>query len=87
MTKSELARLVRVARSASGYLRVSATEVRFYCPLDIEAKRKVRDQTMPHTFTVGHVPWEKGTSVKEVTEALTRHIDPDAEECEHVRHD
>lgn len=83
MTKKELARLVRVARSA-GSLRVSATEEEFWCPVDREAKTREHDRTVAHRFTVHHHPWESGQSVAEVTKALADHLDPGMEACSRV---
>ena len=83
MTKTELARLVRIARSF-GYYHESATEKSFPCPLDIEAKRKEHDHTVAHRFTVVHAPWDSGQSVSEVTAALADHLDPGMESCSRV---
>lgn len=82
MTKTELARLVRIARF-HGYLRINATLVEMYCPADIEAKDRY-DRTVAHRFAIPHLPWEKGTTVAEVTRALADHLDPGAEECAHA---
>jgi len=84
MTKTELARLVKVARSL-GHYRMSGTEKEFTCPLDFEANRKEgRRGIGVHRFTVSHFPWNSGTSVAEVTAALADHIDPGAEACSRV---
>lgn len=84
MTKTELNRLARVARSF-GHYHESGTEKSFPCPLDIEAKRKEHDRTVSHRFTVVHAPWESGTSAVEVLKALADHLDPDAEACSRVK--
>lgn len=78
MTKTELARLVRVSRSL-GHYRTSDRENSFVCPLDYEAKRREGDRTASHRFLVFHVPWKSGTTVAAVREALDWHIE--AEEC------
>lgn len=83
MTKTELARLVRIARSFGSYVE-SATERTFPCPVDIEAKRREHDRTVAHRFTVHHHPWESGQSVAEVTKALADHLDPGMEACSRV---
>jgi len=81
MTKTELARLVRIARKGS-HFRMSATEVQLYCPMDIEAKRKdMFDRRAPHKFSIPHHAWETGLTVGEVTKALADHLDPGMEEC------
>lgn len=77
MTKTELARLVRKARGMH-YMRVSGTELRFYCPVNAEARAGAFDRGLPHMFVVHHLAWEKGTDVKAVTDALRRHLE-DAE--------
>lgn len=81
MTKTELARLVKVARSL-GHYRISDRENSFVCPLDYEAKRRERDRTASHRFSVFHVAWELGTTVAAVREAFSRHLDMD--ECSRV---
>lgn len=83
MTKKELARLVRLARSMGSYVE-SARERSFPCPLDMEAKRREYDRTVAHRFTVPHQPWESGQSVAEVTKALADHLDPGMETCSRV---
>lgn len=83
MTKTELARLVRIARSFGSYFD-NAREQSFPCPVDIEAKRKEYDRTVAHRFTVHHHPWKSGQSVAEVTKALAWHLDPDNEDCSRV---
>lgn len=81
MTKTELARLVRIARGGS-HFRMSATEVQLYCPMDIEAKKAdMFDRRLPHKFSVHHLPWMTGLTVAEVTAALADHLDPGMEEC------
>lgn len=83
MTKREISRLVRLARTR-GSFRVSGIEREFFCPLDMEAKRAAHDRTLAHRFTVHHLPWEAGDTVPEVTKALLEHIDPDMEACAHA---
>lgn len=83
MTKKELARLVRVARSFGSYVE-NARERSFPCPLDMEAKRREHDRTVAHRFTVHHHPWESGDNVAAVTAALADHIDPGMESCSRV---
>jgi hypothetical protein len=85
MTKTEFARLVRIARKGS-HFRMSSTEIQLYCPMDIEAKKKdMFDRTAPHKFEVPHLPWMTGLTVAEVTEALARHLDPEWELCPHAK--
>lgn len=84
MTKTELARLTRIARNGS-HFRISAHEVQLYCPRDIEAKKAdMFDRRAPHKFSVHHLAWETGLTVAEVAKALAAHLDPDAEECAHA---
>jgi hypothetical protein len=83
MTKTELNRLARLARSLP-YYRESATVASFSCPLDVEAKRREHDRTVAHRFTVPHLPWNTGTTAPEVLAALADHLDPDAEACSRV---
>lgn len=80
MTETELTRLTRVARTL-GYYKVGTDETQFVCPLDYEAKRREGDRTAPHRFSVVHLPWESGTTVAAVREALSRHLDPRSEDC------
>ncbi len=83
MTKTELNRLARLARSLP-YYRISATEKEFSCPLDVEAKRREHDRTVAHHFTVPHLPWESGITAPEVLRALADHLDPGMEACSRV---
>lgn len=73
MTKTELARLVKVSRSL-GYYKING-ETWFVCPLDYEAKRREGDRTASHRFSVPRVPWESSTTVGAVREALEWHLD------------
>jgi hypothetical protein len=80
MTKTETARLVRVARSLAHY-HISGTEKQFVCPLAYERSMKVANRGMgTHKFSVMHLPWEKGTTAPEVTKAFLWHLD--MEECD-----
>lgn len=83
LSKTELTRLTRVARSLPWY-RVGATEAQFVCPLDHEARRREGDRTVSHRFSVVHLPWESGTTVAAVREALSRHLDPGWKSCSRV---
>lgn len=80
MTKTELARLVRVTRTLGSFVE-SATERSFYCPVDHEWRRRNHERGVSHRFTVAHHPWETGDSVAAVTAALADHLDPGMEAC------
>jgi hypothetical protein len=84
VTKKELARLVRVARSA-GYFATHGDERNawsFPCPAHKEAmiRAGVRqiDGIRQHYFPVHHLPWEHSPTVALVTKALASHLE-DAE--------
>lgn len=83
MTKRELARLVRLARSVGSYVE-SARERSFSCPVDMEWRQKNHDSRVAHRFTVHHHPWESGDRVADVTKALADHLDPGMESCVHM---
>ena len=74
MTKTELARLVRKARSC-GSFAVSAKEREFFCPVDRERKDAAGDRSLSHRFSVVCLPWEDPTTVAQVTKALARHLE------------
>lgn len=83
MTKTELARLVRVTRALGSFVEC-ATKRSFYCPVDHEWRRKHHERGVSHRFTVTHHPWESGDSVTAVTAALADHLDPGMEACSRV---
>lgn len=73
VTKTELTRLVRVARSFPT-LYVGPGQREFYCPVNAEAKHKAHDRTVAHRFTVHVKSWEDPTRVAAVTRALADHL-------------
>lgn len=93
-TKTELARLVRKARSLGTFGRFEdeAGTWAMLCPVMHEAMVKVgatyRDGIRCHYFPVHHLPWEHTPTVALVTKALASHLE-DAEEngepCDDLR--
>jgi hypothetical protein len=83
MTKKELARLARKSREA-GYMARSTTELAYYCPVNMEARRKDGDLALAHMFLVHRLPWEGVPSMAKLQEALARHLEDqkiNGEEC------
>lgn len=83
MTKKEMARLVRIARSAGmlqSYAWGAPKVASYICPVHREALTEAGERGSAHRFEVYPVNGSL-TSVAAVTEYLQRHLD-DAEEDE-----
>jgi hypothetical protein len=72
-TKTEIARLARMARSMPTY-HVGTGERQFSCPVHLEALRNARSASLAHKFTVHVLPWENPTTVAAVRKALESHL-------------
>jgi hypothetical protein len=75
-TKTEIARLVRIARQRGHYATGTKGVIEMYCPVHREALIKAQEERhqLPHKFTVYVFPWENPTTVAAVTKALTEHL-------------
>jgi len=88
-TKTEIARLVRVARSMPTY-HLGTGQREYTCPVHLEALRAEYGSSAPlaHRFLVHVLAWEDPTKVAAVTKALVSHLEDaeiNGEPCDKIK--